>query len=127
MRTGIMVTWSVLFALAVSGPAIAADAGTTLLENERVKVVELVMPPGETRAAERHPEAVLIEVLSGQLRLNLAEGPRVVTTGQYTYLAPMASYTAINSSARRANKLHLVYLKASPVPPPAAAPAPPAK
>jgi len=127
MRMGIGVWWSVLLSLPMSGPAIAADAGTTLLDNDRVKVVEMVMPPGETKGEERHSEAVLIEVLSGQLRLNLGEGQRVVTTGQYTYLAPMTSYTAINPSARRANKLHIVYLKASPAPPPAAAPALPAK
>ena len=91
------------------------DVATTLLfENERVKVWEMLLEPGESSDFHRHAMEYFFCVVEGEsIDADLEDGSTVhlpLTPGDVVYLPPGGAETAVNRSGKRYREI-LVELK----------------
>src|SRR5574342_184679 len=83
-------TLRVAFALALTASTVSAQDVTkvapnnckVLLENDRVRVVEIWIKPGEKLAMHSHPASVIYVLTAGKLKTTLPDGKTVETEAQ---------------------------------------------
>ena len=92
-------------------------ATTLLFENERVKVWEMLLEPGEASDLHRHDFEYFFVVLEGEsIDADFADGKSIqlpVEPGQVIYVPPGNTETAVNRSGVRYREI-LVELKDRP-------------
>ena len=121
-------TWSVLICVAGAGLATllvaddarAPDALTAnpqnirlVLENERVRVLEARLEPGEKESAHSHPAYVVYVKSGGAIRLHTPDGKTgelTLKTGDVMYREPVTQHWGENVGAT-ATDLILIELK----------------
>jgi quercetin dioxygenase-like cupin family protein len=92
-----------LFVLAGASPLLAQDPAkvnshlaTVRVENDQVRVLDVVLQPGDKENLHVHPAAVLYVVSGGKLRVHAAEGTvvdKILTRGDVAYRGPVALWT----------------------------------
>jgi mannose-6-phosphate isomerase-like protein (cupin superfamily) len=99
---------------AMATPAALGDVATRLLfENERVKVWEMLLEPGESSARHEHTRDYVLCVLEGESVDADVDGGSIripVEPGTVLYVGRGGVETAVNRSARRFREI-LVELK----------------
>ncbi len=83
--------------LAAQDPAeVNSHLATVKVDNDQVRVLDVVLQPGDKENLHTHPAAVLYVVSGGKLRVHDAEGTvvdEVLTSGDVAYRGPVALWT----------------------------------
>ena len=83
----------------IDAVAVSPDRFRVLLDNERVRVVEYALRPGERDEWHTHPAKVSYVVDGGELRIHLADGTSFLSTeeeGTAVWMEPLPRHYAEN-------------------------------
>ena len=67
-----------------------------LFENDRVRVMEVLIPVGDKTATHSHPAHIVYALAEGKARLNLSDGTSrelILTPGLVAFLEPQTHWT----------------------------------
>lgn len=106
MKTAIKAALVILFmvlckSLFAQDPVVVASNvyKTVLLDNDRVRVIEISFKPGETAPSHSHPEHFVYVIAGGKLKITNSEGKVIdaeLKNGDVLWL-PAETHTATNT------------------------------